>query len=178
MNLFGGSWHTIDWLEHHAFAGRIGMTRCPGTWSGPERLADDIAAIRAEGTTALVTLNEIDELGTAGLTHLGNAARRRRLAWYHLPIRDFDVPDEAFERQWAGVSPELRRRLRDGESIVMHCWAGLGRTGMIAARLLVELGEDPVTAIELVRAARPGAVQTAAQEAHVLNLRERTATAG
>jgi protein-tyrosine phosphatase len=165
MNLFGGSWCTIDWLEHRAFAGRIGMTRCPGTWSGPERLADDIAAIRGEGTTALVSLNELEELDMAGLSNLGNAARRRRLAWYHLPIRDFDVPDEAFERKWAGVGPELRRRLLDGESIVLHCWAGLGRTGTIAARLLVEFGEDPLNAIHLVRIARPGAVQTVEQEA-------------
>jgi len=176
--LFGRSWCAIDWLEHKAFAGRIGMTRCPGTWSGPQRLADDIAATRAEGATALVSLTELEELEAVGLSNLGNAAQRRRLAWYHLPIRDFDVPDEAFERRWADAGPELCRRLSDGESIVMHCWAGLGRTGMIAARLLVEFGEAPLDAIHAVRMVRPGAVQTVEQEAYVLNLGKRMAGVG
>jgi len=30
-----------------------------------------------------------------------------------------------------------------GEAIVIHCRGGLGRTGIVAARLLVEFGEDP-----------------------------------
>lgn len=171
MNLFGSLLGTIDWLEHDAFAGRIGMTRCPGTWGGPSGLADDIGAIRAEGATALISLNEAEELRLVGLTNLGQAARRRRLAWHHLPIRDFDVPGPDFEARWRTAWPELRARLEHGESIVMHCWAGLGRTGMVAARMLVEFGEAPPNAIRLVRRARPGAVQTDEQEAYVLALR-------
>jgi len=60
----------------------------------------------------------------------------------------------------------------DGQSIVVHCRGGLGRTGMVAARLLVELGEKPVTALQRVRAARPGAVETVEQEEYVLGLRD------
>ena len=40
---------------------------------------------------------------------------------------------------------------------------------MIAARLMVELGVDPAKAIAEVRRVRPGAIETAAQEAHVQN---------
>ena len=46
----------------------------------------------------------------------------------------------------------------------IHCRAGLGRSGMIAARLLVERGMAPEQAIIEVRAARPGAIETEAQE--------------
>lgn len=178
MTLFGTSWGRIDWLEHPSFAGRIGLTRCPGTWSGPPGLADDIAAIRAEGVTALVSLNEDRELRLAGLDNLGDAARRRRLAWYYLPIRDFDVPGAEFEQRWRTAGPELRRRLGHGESVVMHCWAGLGRSGMIAARLLVEFGEPPPNAVSLVRRVRRGAIQTAEQEAYVLGLRPEASLTG
>jgi hypothetical protein len=51
-----------------------------------------------------------------------------------------------------------------GENILIHCKGGLGRAGMISGRLLVELGESPYEAIAKVRAARPGAIDTAAQE--------------
>jgi len=173
MNLFGGSWGFIDWIEHRAFAGRIGLTRCPGIVTGPSGLAADIAAIRAEGTRALVSLTEIEEMRLAGVENLGSAARRRGMAWYHLPIRDFDVPDATFEERWQSAGPELCRRLVDGESVAIHCWAGLGRSGMIAARLLVEFGELPPSAIHLVRRVRPGAIQTAEQEDYVLRLRPR-----
>jgi ADP-ribosyl-[dinitrogen reductase] hydrolase len=53
---------------------------------------------------------------------------------------------------------------------------GLGRSGMIAARLLVELGEEPRAAIQRVRAVRRGAIETAAQEAYVLACRPRTSS--
>ena len=56
---------------------------------------------------------------------------------------------------------------RAGGHFVLHCWAGLGRTGTVAARLLVELGADPAAAIDLVRGSRPGAIQSLQQEVHV-----------
>ena len=47
---------------------------------------------------------------------------------------------------------------------------GLGRTGTIASRLLVEFGTPPDEAIRQVRAARRGAVQTIQQERYVLGI--------
>ena len=55
--------------------------------------------------------------------------------------------------------------------MVVHCLAGLGRSGTVAARLLIELGHDPDEAIRRVRLARPGAIQSAAQEHYLLALR-------
>ena len=54
--------------------------------------------------------------------------------------------------------------LRGGGDIVVHCKGGLGRAGMIAARLLVELGMAPEQAIKEVRNVRKGAIETLAQE--------------
>ena len=48
--------------------------------------------------------------------------------------------------------------------IIVHCRGGLGRAGMISAHLLVESGIEPEAAIERVRAARPGAIETLRQE--------------
>jgi protein-tyrosine phosphatase len=53
------------------------------------------------------------------------------------------------------------------ETIVIHCVGGLGRTGTIAACCLAALGQSPEYAIDAVRAARPGAIQTSFQERFV-----------
>ena len=98
-------------------------------------------------------------------------AQAHGLDWYHLPIRDVSIPSAAFEVQWREAGGVLQSLLLDGQSLVVHCRGGIGRTGLVAARLLIELGESPVTALQRVRIARPGAVETAEQEQYVLQLR-------
>ena len=158
--------------------GKIGMTFCPGkqdphamTGHWDRNLESDLAAIANWGATALVTLMELHELERVGVSGLGVAAAEQGLDWYHLPIRDVSVPSVAFEAEWVDAGRALRSRLMGGESVVVHCRGGLGRTGLIAARLLVELGEAPVSALQRVRTARPGAVETMGQEKYVLQLR-------
>ena len=50
-----------------------------------------------------------------------------------------------------------------GSNVLVHCKGGLGRAGVIACRLLIELGMKPSEAIVAVRNVRPGAIETAAQ---------------
>jgi protein-tyrosine phosphatase len=61
-----------------------------------------------------------------------------------------------------------QRLLRGGRHVLLHCRGGLARSGLITARLLVELGENPRVTIDRVRRVRPGASETPVQEAHVL----------
>jgi ADP-ribosyl-[dinitrogen reductase] hydrolase len=92
--------------------------------------------------------------------------------WLHLPIRDLCAPDSVFESEWICAGSRLRGILRGGGRVLVHCRGGIGRAGMIAARLLIELGERPEAAIAAVRAARsPSAIETPAQIAHVLACR-------
>jgi len=69
-----------------------------------------------------------------------------------------------FEEEWETAGEELLQILRDDGRIVLHCRGGLGRTGTIAARLLVEFGMDPCDSIRRVRVARMGAILTREQE--------------
>ena len=92
------------------------------------------------------------------------------MAWHHLPIRDVDIPDDLFEGLWEESGRRLRQALADGGRVVLHCRGGIGRTGTIAARLLTEFGVSPKEAIRMVRAARPGTIETLQQEAYVLRL--------
>jgi len=126
-------------------------------------------AIKAFGATALVTLMEPDELTNVRVPEsaLGSKASAHRIEWHLLPIRDVSVPDEQFEDQWTYSGAKLRDHLRHENNVVIHCRGGLGRTGIIAARLLVEFGESAESAIARVRHARPGSIETPRQEEYV-----------
>lgn len=155
--------------------GRIGITFCPGkkqpaaaSGSWNRDLDIDLDAIAAWGATATVTLIEDAEIEALGVKGLGNAVASRHMEWLHLPITDVSVPGPAFETAWQSAGERLRARLRDGFDVVVHCKGGLGRAGSVAARLMVELGVEPAKAVHVVRHARPGAIETQAQERHVL----------
>lgn len=87
------------------------------------------------------------------------------------PIPDYGIPDACFEASWQCAGHEVRGLLRSGKRVLLHCKGGLGRTGMIAARLLIELGVPVEQAIRAVRRARPGAIDAGAQEAYVRHQR-------
>lgn len=154
--------------------GVIGMVICPGRrvsfamgddWD--RDLDNDLQAIRDWGARALVSLMEKDEMEFYGVGELPAKVIRLGMSHFHLPIADMDVPGKSFERQWQTSGEELRDMLLSGQSIVIHCLGGLGRTGTIAGRLLVELGADPDTAIRRIRGARAGTIQTIMQETYV-----------
>jgi ADP-ribosylglycohydrolase len=166
----------VDSVAIGGLSGVIGLTFCPGkkqrgALSGDwdRDLAADLEAIKSLGAEALVTLMETDELTAVRVpvTELGQKAASLGLEWHHLPIRDVDVPDGRFEDLWTYSGLRLRHLLVQGKKVVIHCLGGLGRTGTIAARLLVELGTSPDAAILAVRAARTGAVETRKQEDYV-----------
>ncbi|MBZ4021165.1 hypothetical protein CKO11_01640 [Rhodobacter sp. TJ_12] len=158
--------------------GRIGLTFCPGkydraAYSGAwaRDLDLDLDVIAAWGARVVVTLVEPAELAALKVPGLGAAVHARGMIWQHLPIADYSVPDDLFEVRWASAGRGLRDILRAGQDILVHCKGGLGRAGMIAARLLAELGMEPKAAIRAVRTARPGAIETPSQLALVRGTR-------
>lgn len=151
--------------------GQIGLTLCPGKQGASEfgapwtrDLAIDLKTVADWGADLVLTLIEDHEFDLLLVRGLGEAVRARGMEWLHFPIRDVDVPDPDSEGRWRGVSRLIHDRLERGGKVLIHCRGGLGRAGIIAALLLMERGETAGQAIDLVRAARPGAVETRAQE--------------
>lgn len=164
----------IDALD--AGGGQLGLTFCPGkkdvAWD--RDLALDLGVVRAWGASTVVTLIEPQEFAVLQVQGLGPALRSLGIDWIHAPIRDVGVPDERFAAAWALAGPIVHDRLDRGQRVVVHCRGGLGRAGLVGARILVEQGVPPAQAIDRVRAARPGAIETEAQRQHVLAVRART----
>jgi atypical dual specificity phosphatase len=94
----------------------------------------------------------------------------------HLPVQNSDAPTPSqLDRGVAAIGDALSRGIR----VAVHCGAGLGRSGTLLAAYLVSQGSAPDEAIAQVRAARPGSIETAEQEAAVYHFaRDRGSDAG
>lgn len=167
----------IDALQVGDRQGWIGMTICPGKkrprsiagdWD--RDLALDIDAIRSWGATTIVTLLEDQEFTEVAVVELPERVRNAGMQWVHIAIPDKHAPTASFEAAWQEHGPILHQRLERGERILIHCMGGIGRTGTVAARLLIERGVPIETAIAEVRRVRNGAIETAGQEAYLRSL--------
>ena len=94
---------------------------------------------------AVLTVMEARELRELAVPEIGEAVEQAGMDWCHLPIPDGGVLDANFENLWLYSGHRVRQSLAAGRRILIHCKVGLGRTGMIAARLLVEMGESQRT---------------------------------
>ncbi len=174
FGLSGQNANPIFTLEIPGRSGVIGLSACPGIRLDSARrgnlqrnLKRDLAAMQEWGATGVVTLNETEELAGLGLAELGSHITESGFWWRHLPIMDMNVPVPPFEDNWQVEGQQIIASLAAGERVILHCLAGLGRTGMIAARLLVDMGMSAEQAIVEVRRLRPRAIQTTEQEDYV-----------
>jgi atypical dual specificity phosphatase len=92
--------------------------------------------------------------------------RARGFRVHHVPIASQVSPsDEQVER----VCRIVRRALRDGQRVYVHCHAGCGRTGtLVACYLVYHHRLDADTAMARVRALRPCSIETDGQEDAVI----------
>lgn len=116
-------------------------------------LAEDLAFLKTKGVTVIVSLLEtplnLQEYRTAGFeTH-------------HFPVEDFQAPSAEQIAEACGVIDEAITR---GQKVLVHCNAGIGRTGTLLACFLVHTGTSPEAALEQVRARRPLSLESREQE--------------
>ncbi len=140
--------------------GGLGLAPVPGAEGN---LAADVAAIAQWGATLVISATETEEMQNLGAGELPRALREAGIDWVHFPIRDFGVPKDDMQADWAKVAARALEQLRAGAHILVHCRGGCGRSGMLVLRLMID-GEIAVEeALQSLRAVRPCAVETDAQ---------------
>lgn len=156
----------------HGRPGRLGFCPAPGRWRLDECFATeaeidaDLGRLRRVcGARALVTLLERDEMAKIGLLDLLERARRAGLESLWLPVPDGAPPPDLEEA--ARLVAGILERLASGRTVIVHCHAGIGRSGVVVACALVAAGLAPDRALEAVRAARAGAATALGQEEFV-----------
>lgn len=150
--------------------GRLLLSAHPAAWPGltPVQVVE---FYQAEGMRSVVCLLTAQELSELGLDHWPALCQAHDLAFWHVPIEDQQAPDADFELWWQAHHHDLLDSLGQGHGVALHCWGGLGRTGTVAARLLMaHAHNDAENAITWVRQIRPGSVETLVQINYLLDL--------
>lgn len=116
---------------------------------GGEWLEDEVRSYAAQGVGVLFTLLEPTEEVELGLYDEVVLAEKHGLEFMRYSIPDRGVPRSP--QLFAAVVKELAD---SGKPVGVHCRAGIGRSGLAAAALLLRMGHDVNNAFEAVGKAR------------------------
>jgi len=137
----------FEWIE--ADGGRLAIMQHPP--GGPE-LDRYLAALRALGVDVLVSMLADEEAKWMGLGGEADSCARQGIEFLHFPIEDHRVPDSWDET--SAFACRLKDRLRAGLGVVIHCYAGIGRSALMGIATLVGCGLGLEEAIDRVSSAR------------------------
>ena len=160
------------WLSERSRNGGVDAVPVPGVagslWLCGKHFVgpDPEHALERIGATTVVCLNESDELAGRSPEYVEwlRSNHETRAIWF--PVPDLHAPEVV---DALPLLDELRARLEAGDSVLLHCGAGVGRAGTIAAALLVTLGVPLDEALATVAANRPLAGPEAGAQAEFLD---------
>lgn len=130
-------------------AGSLWLAAMPGRF---ESWAEFCARSKAAHLALVLCLTPRDEVALgAPQYHRAIAEGTLPFRWLNAPMRNYGLPEDlpAFQDAIAQVAAALH----GGESVLLHCAAGIGRTGTAAACVLKRLGLDNESALARVRQA-------------------------
>jgi protein-tyrosine phosphatase len=135
----------------------------PGEW-----VDDEFAKISAFGIRRIVSLLELTEAKAIGLEEEGLLCERHSMEFVSYPIPDRGLPGSIAD--FAAFTRSLHESIGKGTNTVIHCRAGIGRTGVVAAGILLHAAFDAETAFDHITKARGMAVpDTEEQRQWIIN---------
>ncbi len=141
--------------------GKLILHSMPGRYENLAHVWDDLNSLGVGAIVCLAPLDEIREKSPmyAAAIQAGTVPCPIRL----LPVRDYQGPDN--DQVFRQMAVETADRLRRGEAVLVHCGAGMGRTGMFAIGVLMALGLSTDEARHAVEAAGSKPERSAQEEA-------------
>lgn len=136
-------------MDRRPWPGRLAISARP---RGGDWLEDEIRAWREAGVDVIVSLLTPDEVASLGLQRETELSEQAGLEFLSLPIVDRSIP--ALDSHTLDFLERIETALDQGKRIAVHCRQGIGRSGLIAASLLVARGAPPAIAVERVGRAR------------------------
>ncbi len=138
----------LHWVDG-PWPGKLALASRP---RGGDWLEDEMASWRRAGIDTVLSLLTPDEELDLDLKSEAQEVKASGMRFLSLPIPDRQVPNSATEV--AGALEELAADLASGKNAVIHCRQGIGRTGLVAACLLVTKGVNPEAAVQRLSVAR------------------------
>ena len=144
--------------------GQLWISHYPGKIGVEDKIIQaeiDLSELKRKKIDIVVSLLEKEELKTLNVLTLFELIKKHKFSHYYFPIKDKSVPRDITELN--RLLNDLSLKIRQNKKILLHCNAGLGRSGLIAALLCKKLGvsENPIS---YIRKHRPGAIETKDQE--------------
>lgn len=128
----------------------------PARPRGGEWLEDEVVDWKTQDIDVVVSLLTKPEEVELDLKGERDEVERQGLRFISLPMDDRQVPSSRI--QLISLIENMRDVLNDGKNVVLHCRQGVGRTGLVAACLLIRAGMKPTAALALLASARGAAV--------------------
>ncbi len=121
-----------------------------------EWIDDEFSGIAVWGIDRIVSLLERHEEIEVGLSEEKRYAEKYGIDYISFPIKDRGLPESI--QEYLAFTKRLYHEAAGGLNTVIHCRAGIGRTGIIAAGILLHCGFEPHEAIEHISRHRGVAV--------------------
>jgi protein-tyrosine phosphatase len=150
----------LHWVDG-PWPGKLALVARP---RGGDWLEDEIANWRRSGVDAVLSLLTPEEEQSLGLGNEARTVKEQGMDFMSLPIPDRQVPSS--ETEVAAALERLNTKLSAGKNVLVHCRQGVGRSGLVAACLLVTKGLDPSAAVDRISAARGVAVPETTEQRH------------
>ncbi len=124
--------------------------------------SEPFAGIAKQGFRHVVSLLEAGEARQLGLEAEGELVRAQSLEFTAFPIPDLGLPPSLPD--FAQLTLEIWQQVNAGTSTLVHCRAGVGRSGLVAAGILLQAGLDLEPSLRQISACRGARVpETPAQ---------------
>jgi protein-tyrosine phosphatase len=106
-----------------------------------EWIEEEFMGIANEGINSIVSLLELHESYELGLQNEKHLAEKNGMEFVSYPLKDRGLPSSVDE--FKNFTKELYHQIAGGKNTVIHCRAGIGRTGVVAAGVLLHCGFKP-----------------------------------